>query len=97
MEVGRIAGQVVSTVRCDGMPQNSLLLVDFLDANGESTGRREVAVDTIGAGEGEWVLVSRGSSARVAIVGKEPPIDLAIVGIIDHVTAGDTIVYKKNR
>ena len=78
MELGRIVGQVVSTVRCPGMPHNSLLWVDLLDAKGEPTGRREVAVDPIGAGDGEWVIVSRGSSARFAI-GQEPPIDLAIV------------------
>ncbi len=95
MELGRIVGQVVSTVRCPGMPHNSLLWVDLLDAKGESTGRREVAVDPIGAGDGEWVIVSRGSSARFAI-GQEPPIDLAIVGIVDHVNAGATAVYRKN-
>jgi len=78
------------------MPQNSLLWVEFLDAAGEPTGKREVAVDPIGAGNGEWVLVSRGSSARFAI-GNEPPIDLAIVGIVDHVNAGAKAVYRKNK
>lgn len=97
MEIGQIVGQVVSTVRCTGMPANSLLWVEFVDSEGKSTGRREVAVDPIGAGEGEWVLVSRGSSARFAIGNNEPPIDLAIVGIIDHVNAGSTMVYKKSK
>ena len=41
------------------------------------------------------MIVSRGSSARFAI-GQEPPIDLAIVGIVDHVNAGATAVYRKN-
>ena len=63
----KVIGQVVSTVRCPGLPYNSLLLVDLLNEKGESIGRSQVAADPIGAGEGEWVIVSRGSSARFAI------------------------------
>ena len=67
MELAKVIGQVVSTVRCPGLPYNSLLLVDLLNEKGESIGRSQVAADPIGAGEGEWVIVSRGSSARFAI------------------------------
>ena len=63
MELAKVIGQVVSTVRCPGLPYNSLLLVDLLNEKGESIGRSQVAADPIGAGEGEWVIVSRGSSA----------------------------------
>lgn len=62
MELAKVIGQVVSTVRCPGLPYNSLLLVDLLNEKGESIGRSQVAADPIGAGEGEWVIVSRGSS-----------------------------------
>ena len=56
---------------------------------------RQVAADPIGAGEGEWVIVSRGSSARFAI-NKDAPLDLVIVGIVDHVNAGKEAIYRKN-
>ena len=82
MELAKVIGQVVSTVRCPGLPYNSLLLVDLLNEKGESIGRSQVAADPIGAGEGEWVIVSRGSSARFAI-DKDAPLDLVIVGIVE--------------
>lgn len=47
-------------------------------------------------GEGEWVIVSRGSSARFAI-DKDAPLDLVIVGIVDHVNAGKAAIYRKNQ
>ena len=78
MELAKVIGQVVSTVRCPGLPYNSLLLVDLLN------------------GEGEWVIVSRGSSARFAI-DKDAPLDLVIVGIVDHVNAGKAAIYRKNQ
>ena len=96
MELAKVIGQVVSTVRCPGLPYNSLLLVDLLNEKGESIGRSQVAADPIGAGEGEWVIVSRGSSARFAI-DKDAPLDLVIVGIVDHVNAGNGAIYRKNQ
>ena len=95
MELAKVVGQVVSTVRCPELPYNSLLLVELLNGKGEPAGRCQVAADPIGAGEGEWVIVSRGSSARFAII-KDAPLDLVIVGIVDHVNAGKEAIYRKN-
>lgn len=95
MQLGRVTGQVVSTVRCADMPYNSLLLVELLDGEGSATGERLVAADPIGAGEGEWVIVTRGSSARCPF-GANTPVDAAIVGIVDHVNCGAVAVYRKN-
>lgn len=94
MEIGRISGQVVSTVRSGDLPYNALLTVDVLDKNGQPGGKMEVAVDTIGAGEGEWVLLVRGSSAR-NICGQNAPVDLAVVGIVDQVSARGQTLYSK--
>lgn len=94
MELGKVAGQVVATVRATGLPHNSLLLVEILDAAGEPTGETHVALDTIGAGEGEWVILVRGSSARKAVTG-DPPLDLAVVGIVDQVSSKEKTLYKK--
>ena len=66
MELAVVIGQVVSTVKCPGIHIERLLLVDFVDAQGKPKGEPHVAADSIGAGNGEWVLVTQGSSARRA-------------------------------
>ena len=95
MELGKVAGQVVATVRASNLPHNSMLLVDILDSEGNPTGTRHVALDTIGAGEGEWVVLVRGSSART-VCGPDAALDLAIVGIVDQVSCRDKTLYTKN-
>ncbi|MDL2307264.1 EutN/CcmL family microcompartment protein [Desulfovibrio sp. OttesenSCG-928-C06] len=95
MELGKVAGQVVATARARDLPHNSLLLVDLLDKNGEPTGERHVAIDPIGAGEGEWVILSRGSSARYAL-NPNAPVDLAVVGIVDQVSSRAGALYSKS-
>ena len=94
MQLALVVGQVVSTVRCDGMGKDRLLLVDYIDANGKPSGIRHVAADSVGAGNGEWVLVVAGSSARKANSG-ELPIDLSIIGIVDQVVEKDHVTYRK--
>ncbi len=95
MELGKVAGQVVATVRASTLPHNSLLLVDLLDSEGKPTGERHVALDPIGAGEGEWVILVRGSSAR-KVCTPDSALDLAIVGIVDQVSCRAKTLYKKN-
>ncbi len=96
MEIGKIAGQVVSTVRAREMPHNALLLVDIVDKDGAPTGRTEVAVDVIGAGEGELVVLVRGSSAR-NVCTQHSPVDLAVVGIVDQLTSRGQTLFSKDR
>ena len=67
MELAIVLGQVVSTVKHAGFEQQRLLLVDFIDPEGQRKGSPCVATDSIGAGDGEWVLVVQGSSARKTI------------------------------
>ena len=95
MELAKVVGQVVATVRAPALPNNSLLLVQLMNEKGEPTGDCHVAADPVGAGEGEWVLVVRGSSARNAIH-PDAPIDLVIVGIVDTVSSKAGNVYHKN-
>ena len=110
MELAKVIGQVVSTVRCPGLPYNSLLLVDLLNEKGESIGRSQVAADPIGAGEGEWVIVSRGSSARFAIDKDAlPNATFKEIGYVvtfesdgkvyevQNVNAGKAAIYRKNQ
>ena len=87
MEFGKVKGQVVSTVRNAGLPNLTFLLVDIIDADGAVQNADQVAADVLGAGEGEVVLLARGSSARL-ILGAPAPLDLSVVGIVDQVTSG---------
>lgn len=61
-----------------------------------STGRTFIAVDTLGSGEGDFVLIVQGSSARLTPETKELPIDAAIIGIVDTVHIGKLSVYDRN-
>lgn len=94
MELGKVVGQVVSTVRDLGLPNLTFLLVDIIDPEGKVIFPGQVAADTMGAGEGEVVLLVRGSSARMIMEGK-PPLDLSVIGIVDQVTAGKKSLYTK--
>lgn len=91
MKLGRVVGQVVATVRSPGFDNVSLLLVQDTTEEGE-VGPTCVAIDLIGAGEGDVVLMTTGSAARVAS-GAATPTDRAVVAIADsvirHGTASD--------
>ena len=94
MELGKVRGQVVSTVRDPGVPHVTLLLVDLINADGEVYRSGQVAADTLGAGEGEMVLLVRGSSARFTM-NERPPLDLSVIGIIDQISANGDTIYNK--
>ena len=59
----------------------------------KSTGRTFIAVDAVGAGEGEVVMIVQGSSARFTDDTKTLPIDCAIIGIVDNVRVGTKAIY----
>jgi microcompartment protein CcmK/EutM len=94
MELAKVKGQVVSTVRDSGLPNLTFLLVDIVDEHGNVTFPSQVAADTLGAGEGEMVLLVRGSSARMILEGKTP-LDLSVVGIVDQISSGKKAIYSK--
>ncbi|MBB5323085.1 ethanolamine utilization protein EutN [Anoxybacillus tepidamans] len=64
------------------MENLKLLLVQPIHADGTDAGAQVICADRIGAGQGETVIVSRGSSARV-LINKDSPVDAVIVGIVD--------------
>ena len=84
MRIGIVTGTVVSTQKDERLVGCKLLIVRQLDSNGKAAGPEEVAVDVLGAGVGERVLVCQGSPARALINSADAPIDLAVVGIIDE-------------
>lgn len=96
MRLAKVIGQVVATVRSERLGMDKLALVKFIDQDGKEENSVMVAADRLGAGEGEWVLVVGGSSARMSVDGTgQTPVDLSIVGIIDEVTGGSTTWFQK--
>jgi ethanolamine utilization protein EutN len=89
MIIGRIIGTVVATRKDSRLEGKKLLIVRPITLTGEDEQSYLVAVDTVGAGFGERVLVVSGSSARLAEGLKDRPVDAAIVGIIDTVEVSD--------
>ncbi len=89
MIIGRIIGTVVATRKDSRLEGKKLLLVRPITLNGEDESSYLVAIDTVGAGFKERVLVVSGSSARLAEGLKDRPVDAAIVGIIDTVEVND--------
>jgi ethanolamine utilization protein EutN len=89
MIIARIVGTVVSTQKDARLMGKKLLVVRPLNLDGTEAGGYVVAVDTVGAGFHERVLVVAGSSARLAQGMKDVPVDAAIVGVIDTVDVAD--------
>ncbi|HWQ29928.1 MAG TPA: EutN/CcmL family microcompartment protein [Negativicutes bacterium] len=83
MFIAKVIGMVVATRKDESLVGTKLLIVQQIDMNGDPKGAAEVAVDSVGAGTGELVLVSKGSGARHIFENRSSPVDAAIVGIID--------------
>lgn len=102
MFLARVTGSVVSTQKVPTMTGHKLLIVEpyRLDEKGRdrlvTTGRTFITVDTLGAGEGDLVLVCQGSSARLTPETKTLPIDAVITGIVDSVHVEKKAVYDRN-
>jgi microcompartment protein CcmK/EutM len=84
MQLARVIGDVVVTRKDDNLTGIKLLVIQPLDARGESAGRTLVAVDAVGAGVGETVFFVRGKEASFPFYPTEVPADAGIVGIVDH-------------
>ncbi|MCI0489120.1 MAG: EutN/CcmL family microcompartment protein [Blastocatellia bacterium] len=85
MILARIVGTVVATRKDERLHGRKLLVARLIDLEGHDEKGHVVAVDTVGAGVQETVLIVQGSSARMAFECKECPIDAAVVGIVDTV------------
>ena len=83
MQLARVIGTVVATVKNDSLVGRKLLVVQTLDRNLESTGKPMVAVDAVGAGIGELVFWCRGKEASFPFKREDTPTDCTIVGIVD--------------
>jgi microcompartment protein CcmK/EutM len=96
MILGVVSGTVISTQKDPDLVGGKLLLVRRVELEDmAATQDYVIAVDAVGAGAGEMVLVVAGSSARYAEPLRDKPVDAAIVGIVDQVEVGGRIVYSK--
>ena len=84
MQLARVVGEVVSTIKDPNLTGIKLLVVQPLNAAGEPAGRTLVALDSVGSGVGENVFFVRGREASFPFYPVEPPTDATIVGIVDH-------------
>ena len=79
---GIIKGNIVSTRKQEALVGSKFMEVEIME-NGNLTGKYLIAVDSVGAGIGETVLITTGSSARLALKNTSTPTDAVIVGIVD--------------
>ena len=82
MLAGKVVGSIVSTRKSDKLVGNKFMIVEIVSGM-EEKGKKLIAIDHIGAGVGEYVLVAQGSAARIGCDLPNAPVDAAIVGIID--------------
>jgi microcompartment protein CcmK/EutM len=103
MLIAKVTGSLVATEKVASMVGFKLLMVEPYRIDPKTrgslvtTGRSMVAVDTVGAGEGEFVLLTQGSSARLTPETKSLPVDTVVIGIIDSVHVEQGCVYHKEK
>ena len=95
MTLGKVVGTIVATQKDETLTGGKLLVVQEIDLQGELLERYAVAVDSVGAGMHEVVLVAMGSSARLTTATADRPVDAVIMAIVDTIEVlGDTM-YRK--
>jgi ethanolamine utilization protein EutN len=100
MFLAKVTGVVVATQKVASMTGHKLLTVEPLRVDPQQrdrligTGRTFVVVDAVGAGQGEMVLISQGSSARFTPETEKLPIDAAVIGIVDSVNVEGRTVFS---
>ena len=101
MFVARVTGALVSTQKVASMVGYKLLMIEPYRLEPRhrrsltTTGRTFVAVDMMGAGAGDYVLVTQGSSARQTPETKNLPVDAVVIGIVDKVHVDTVCVYSR--
>lgn len=95
MRIARVIGSAVSTIKSDTLRGCKLLVLREATVSDELTGDPFVAVDAIGAGEGELVLVSEGSAGRHTELTGGAPVDAVIIAILDSLEVEGRTTFRK--
>ena len=96
MLLGRVIGTLVATHKEPTLEGLKLLVVRACDIDGKPDGATVIAVDAVGAGLGEVVLLAAGSSARQTEITNNRPVDATIMAIVDVVTVAGEQRYVKD-
>jgi ethanolamine utilization protein EutN len=83
MQLARVIGTVVSTIKNESLDARKLLIVQTLNADLQETGKPLIALDSVGAGVGELVIWCRGKEASFPFKREDTPTDCTIIGIVD--------------
>ena len=98
MRLAKVVGTIVSTQKDPHLMGCKLMIVKKIDENGNfekySSSSTSIAVDTVGAGIGETVIITSGSTARFVYGDKTTPVDMTIVGIVDEIQTSAPEVKK---
>ena len=95
MTLGKIVGTITATRKDEKLVGGKLMLVQELSLEGAPLERYAVALDSVGSGVGEVVLVATGSSARLTAATKDKPVDAVIMAIVDSMELHGETVYRK--
>jgi carbon dioxide concentrating mechanism protein CcmL len=95
MTLAKVVGTIVCSARNDGLEGARYLLVDKTNQYGEKKGDYLVALDIIGAGNDELVLITEGSPSRETPFTINKPVDALVVGIIDMIDENEKVIYRK--
>ena len=95
MNLAKVLGRVVSTRKEESIEGLKLLMLGAAGPDGQLTGGSVVAVDAVGAGEGEYVLYASGSSARQTVETEGKPVDAVIMAIVDSWDIDGQDKYRK--
>jgi microcompartment protein CcmK/EutM len=95
MLIAKVEGSAVATLKHELLKTSKLLVVRRADARGQICGEPFLALDLVGAGEGELVVVTQGSSARAATGHNASPVDAAIIAILDSLQVGGETAFRK--
>jgi len=95
MLLGKVVGTVVSTKKDEKLEGLKLYIVQCINLECKPTGAIVIAVDSVGAGVDEIVLLASGSSARQTNITKDKPVDTVIMAIVDILETDGVVRYKK--
>ena len=96
MQICRVIGMTVATIKDEKLVGRKLLIVREADERGQAVGKPYVAIDTVDAGTDDLVLVAAGSSARQTTITKDTPVDAVIMAIIDTLDVNGATTYRKS-
>ncbi|MDH5506663.1 MAG: EutN/CcmL family microcompartment protein [Anaerolineae bacterium] len=95
MQIARVVGTTVSTIKDEKIKGSKLLVLKPTDASGKEIGQAYVAIDLVDAGVGDLVLSGHGSAARQTHITKDTPVDAVVMAVLDSLEVDGEMVFRK--